>query len=83
VKEISCTNQNPDQGEDMLLKTRIFELCKEEYKNLYELAQVMKVSVIHLDEVHRSKRSINQKFIIGTMRAFPEYNIGDLFYFTS
>jgi len=83
VKEISCTNQNPDQGEDMLLKTRIFELCKEKHKNLNALGQIMNISVRQMYGVHQGKYRINQRFIIGAIRAFPEYNIGDLFYFTS
>ena len=83
MKEISCTNQNPGQGEDTLLKTRIFELYKEKYKNLNELSQTMNIPVRHLYGVYQGKYRIDRRFIIGAIRAFPEYNIGDLFYFTS
>ena len=83
MKEISCTNQNSGQGEDTLLKTRVFELYKEVYKNLNELSQTMNISVGRMYGVYQGKYRINQRFIIGAIRAFPEHNIGDLFYFTS
>ena len=82
MKEISCMSQNPDQGKDMLLKTRIFELSKEQYKNLYELARTMQISVSQIHGVYQGKHSINQEFIVGAIRAFPEHDVGDLFYFT-
>ena len=31
----------------------------------------------------KGKRGINQKFIIGAIKAFPEYSLGDLFYVDS
>ena len=83
MKEISYTKQNKDHGGNMLLQTRVFELCKENNKNLNELSETMNISPGQLDRMHQGKYSINQKFIIGALRAFPEYNIGDLFYFTS
>ena len=83
VKEFSSMNQNHDRRKDMLLKTRIFELCSEEYKNLSELAQAMKISVSQIYGVRQGKCRINEKLIIGAIKAFPEYNIGDLFYLTS
>ncbi len=67
----------------MLLKTRIFELWKEKYKNLHELAQAMKIPVSQVYRVRQGRYSINQQFIIGAIAAFPEYNVGELFYFTS
>jgi len=38
VREFSSMKKNHDRRKDMPLKTRIFELCSEEYKNLSELA---------------------------------------------
>lgn len=66
----------------MMLKTRVFELCGGRYENLSELARAMGISVSQVYRVRDGKRSINQKFIIGAMRALPGYNLDDLFYFT-
>jgi len=40
----------------------------------------MGISVGHIYKVRQGKRNINGKFIIGAIKAFPEYNLGDLFY---
>ena len=56
---------------------------KLQYKNLSELAQAMEIPVSQIYRVRQGKCSINQKLIIGAIKAFPEYDIGDLFYFTS
>jgi len=64
----------------MVIKTRIFEL--NHYRNLSDLAQAMGLSVSQVYRVRQGKRPINQKFIIGAMKAFPEYKLDDLFYFT-
>ena len=64
----------------MILKTRVFELCDGNYKNLSELAQAMGVSVSQVYRVREGKRNINQKFIIGAIKTFPEYKFDDLFY---
>ena len=64
----------------MILKTRVFELCDGNYRNLTELAQAMGISVSQLYRVRGGKRPINQKFIIGAARAFPNRNLQDLFY---
>ena len=66
----------------MIIKTRIFELIDGKYKNLSELAFVMGISISQIYRVKEGKRSINQKFIIGAIKAFPEYNLDDLFYLT-
>ncbi len=66
----------------MLIKTRIFGFCDGHYKNLSELAQVMRISVSQIYRVRESKRSINQKFIIGAIKAFPKHKFEDLFYLT-
>ena len=64
----------------MLVKTRVFELCNEKYQNLTELAHVMGISVSQVYRVREGKRNINQKFILGAIKAFPEYRFSDLFY---
>ncbi len=64
----------------MIVKTRVFELCNGRYKNLSELAQAMGISGSQLYRVREGKRNINQKFIIGAIKAFPECRFSDLFY---
>ncbi len=64
----------------MVIRTRIFELCDGKYPNLCELARVMEISVSQIYRVREGKRSINQKFIVGAMKAFPDSNIDELFY---
>ena len=64
----------------MIIRTRIFELCDGNYRNLSELAHVMGVSVSQVYRFREGKRQINQKFIIGAKRAFPERGLDELFY---
>ena len=64
----------------MIIKTRIFELSNGSYKNLSDLAQTMGLSVSQIYRVREGKRSINQKFIVGAKRAFPNYRLDELFY---
>ncbi len=64
----------------MIIRTKIFELCTGDYRNLSELAQVMGISVSQIYRVREDKRSINQKFIIGATKAFPGRKFEDLFY---
>ena len=64
----------------MKLETKVFELYSGKYTNLSDLAQAMEISASQVYRVRQGKRHINEKFIIGTMRAFPEYGIGNLFY---
>ena len=66
----------------MIIKTRVFELTDQKYKNLSELAHAMGISVSQIYRVKEGKRHINQKFIIGAIKAFPDYNLDDLFYLT-
>jgi len=40
----------------------------------------MGLSVSQVYRVREGKRNINQKFIIGAKKAFPEYKLDDLFY---
>ncbi|HEY51242.1 MAG TPA: helix-turn-helix transcriptional regulator [Dehalococcoidia bacterium] len=65
---------------DMIIRTRVFELCDGRYRNLSELAHAMGLSVSQVYRVREGKRSINQKFIIGAKKAFPDYGLDDLFY---
>jgi len=64
----------------MIIRTRIFRFCDGSYKNLSELAQAMGISVSQIYRVREGKRNINQKFIIGAIRAFPRHKFEDLFY---
>lgn len=64
----------------MKLKTRVFELCNKKYNNLPELAQAMGISPSQIYRVRKGKRGINEKFIIGAVKAFPEYKLDELFY---
>ena len=67
----------------MKLKTKIFELCNGKYTNLSDLAQAMGVSVSQVYRVREGKRRINEKFIIGAIKAFPNHRLNELFYFES
>ena len=62
------------------IKTRIFSVYDKKYRNLCELAQAMGISVSQVYRVREGKRGINEKFIVGAVRAFPEYGIDELFY---
>lgn len=64
----------------MLIRTRVFELCNGKYRSLSDLAQSMELSVSQVYRVRDGKRGINQKFIIGAKKAFPECRLDDLFY---
>ncbi|MFC2047666.1 hypothetical protein ACFLTK_05290 [Chloroflexota bacterium] len=66
----------------MLVKTQIFELCQRKYANVSELAQAMEISTSQIDRVRQGKCDINQEFIIGAIKAFPEYEFNNLFGFT-
>lgn len=67
----------------MIVKTRIFELCNSQYRNLSELAAAMGISVSQIYRVREGKRQINQKFIVGAIKAFPNNRFDDLFYLVS
>ena len=64
----------------MIVETRVFELCNNKYRNLSELAQAMDISVSQIYRVREGKRHINQKFIVGAIKAFPNHKLDDLFY---
>ena len=64
----------------MIIRTRVFDLCDECYCNLSEMARAMGLSASQVYRVREGKRRINQKFIIGAKKAFPNYKLEDLFY---
>ena len=65
----------------MIIKTRIFEMAYHKYPNLAGLAKAMDLSVSQVYRVREGKRGINEKFIIGAKKAFPESPLDELFYF--
>jgi hypothetical protein len=64
----------------MKLETRVFDLYQERYGNLTAMAGAMGISVSQVYRVRQGKRPISEKFITGTVRAFPEYRLDDLFH---
>jgi len=69
----------PPRG-GLKLKTRVFELYNKEYSNLAEVAQAMGISNSQIYRVRDGRRTINEKFIIGALKAFPGYRLDELFY---
>ena len=67
----------------MVIKTRVFELATGKYHNLSHLARAMGLSVSQVYRVREGKRGINEKFIIGAKKAFPDYRLDELFYFNA
>jgi transcriptional regulator with XRE-family HTH domain len=65
----------------MIIKTRVFELSNGTYHSLSDLAKAMGLSVSQVYRVREGKRGINEKFIIGAKKAFPNYRLDELFYF--
>jgi len=70
---------NPERGNDIEIKTRILDLYNEKYESIQELAQAMQIPANEIYLVCQDKRNINENFIAGALRAFPEYHISDLF----
>ncbi len=64
----------------MRVETRIFEFYDKGYKNLSELAQAIGISVSQIYRVRKGTRRIDEKFIVGVTRAFPNHELNDLFY---
>ena len=64
----------------MIIKTKVFELSNGHYRNLTELASTMGLSTSQVYRVREGKRRINQKFIVGAIRAFPGRKFDELFY---
>ena len=71
---------NGDRGV-MIIKTRVFEMANGKYHNLSALAMAMGLSVSQVYRVREGKRGINEKFIIGAKKAFPNSRLDELFYF--
>lgn len=69
-------------SEDLMVKTKVFDLGSRNYNNLSEMAKAMGISVSQIYRVREGKRYINQKFIVGAVKAFPGYGLDDLFYLT-
>ena len=65
----------------MKIKTKVFVLAEGRFSNLTELARTMGISVSQVYRVREGKRGINEKFIIGAKKAFPNLTLDDLFYF--
>jgi len=70
-------------AENMMVKTRVFDLSYQDYRSLSELAGAMGISVSQVYRVREGTRRINQKFIVGAIKAFPGYRLDDLFYLAS
>jgi hypothetical protein len=62
------------------IRTRVFDLAPLKYGGMSELARAMGLSLSQVYRVREGKRQINQKFIIGAMRAFPDLRMDQLFY---
>jgi len=65
----------------MIIKTRVFDMANGRYHNLSDLAVAMGLSVSQVYRVREGKRGINEKFIVGAKKAFPENRLDELFYF--
>jgi hypothetical protein len=65
----------------MIIRTRVFEMANGRYHNLSDLARAMELSVSQVYRVREGKRGINEKFIVGAKKAFPECHLDELFYF--
>ena len=66
----------------MIIKTIIFDLADSKYASMAQLARTMGISVSQVYRVKTGKRNINQKFITGAIKAFPQYKLDQLFYLT-
>jgi len=65
----------------MVLRTRVFKLADNgRYRNFSELARAMGMSVGQVYRVRQGKRGINESFVVGAKRAFPEFTLDELFY---
>jgi hypothetical protein len=67
-------------GVAIIVKTRVFEYCDNSYQNLSELAQAMGIAVSQIYRVRKGTRHIDQEFIVGAIKAFPDHKLDDLFY---
>jgi hypothetical protein len=58
-------------------------MANHKYHSLSDLARAMGLSVSQLYRVRDGKRGINEKFIIGAKKAFPDSRLDELFYFVT
>ncbi len=58
-------------------------MANGKYRNLSALAVAMGLSVSQVYRVREGKRGINEKFIVGAKKAFPNSRLDELFYFTN
>ena len=65
----------------MKLKTRIFEICKEKNIELVDLAKTMNISLSHIKKIEKGEANINSEFIVESLKAFPDCDTSDLFFF--
>ena len=65
----------------MKIQTSVFEMANGRYQNLSDLARAMGLSASQVYRVREGKRGINEKFIVGAKKAFPESRLDELFYF--
>jgi len=77
--EGGATKDKAHQG-SLKLRTRVFELYNEDYSSLVEVARAMGIANSQIYRVKHGQRAISEKFIIGALKAFPGYELGDLFY---
>jgi len=61
------------------LKTRVFKLYNGRYTSVSKLAQAMEMDPAQIYRVKNGERKVNERFIIGAIRAFPGYTLNDLF----
>jgi len=50
------------------------------YSSLVQLAQAMGIANSQIYRVKHGERTINEKFIVGAVKAFPGYRLDELFY---
>ena len=73
--ENKATMESP--GDTMRLRTRLFDVKKD---SMAELASFIGISAAQLYRVKAGQRGINEKFIVRTLTAFPQYKFEELFY---
>lgn len=67
----------------MKVETMIFSFYHKDYKSLIELSLAMEVPMSHINQVMEGSGQIGHAFITGAHKAFPDRNIGDMFYLTN
>lgn len=50
------------------------------YSSLVAVTRAMGISNSQVYRVKQGKRGVNEKFIVGALKAFPGYKFDDLFY---